>query len=128
MQRTQRLKGDLVAQGRRVQAVLEAAFDAIFNSSIERAGWVKTQDDVIDAVDVELERACVQLLADATKRDHQDAAELTAEEQMLIRLRSSGAEWDAIARETGKDAAAVRQQFSRLQKRIAAMIAMRSGD
>ena len=84
VQRTQRLKGDLVAQGRRVQAVLEAAFDAIFNSSIERAGWVKTQDDVIDAVDVELERACVQLLADATKRDHQDAAELTAEELRAV--------------------------------------------
>jgi len=47
---------------------------------------------------------------------------LTPEEQTLIRLRNSGAEWEAIGRELGKDAAAVRQQFSRLQRKMAGMV------
>lgn len=81
-----------------------------------------------DGIDPSADEATASVNA-ASKEDlARIVAELTAEEQMLIRLRSSGAEWDAIARETGKDAAAVRQQFSRLQKRIAAMIAMRSDD
>ncbi len=84
VQRTHRLKGDLVAQGKRVQGVLEAAFDAIFSGSLERAAWVKNQDDLIDAVDVELERACVQLLTDATKRDRADTSELNPEQLRAV--------------------------------------------
>ncbi|MBS0197166.1 MAG: hypothetical protein JSR77_10445 [Planctomycetes bacterium] len=79
-QRTQRLKADLVAQGRRVQVILEAAFDAIFENSAEKARWVQAQDDTIDSVDVALERACVVLLADATKQ----GAELQAEQLRAV--------------------------------------------
>jgi DNA-directed RNA polymerase specialized sigma24 family protein len=43
---------------------------------------------------------------------------LTEEEQTLVRLRRTGLEWDHIARELGKDPAALRQQYSRLQRRI----------
>jgi len=68
VERTKRLKADLVGQGRLVQAMLEAAFVAIFDGNIEKAAWVKAQDDVIDRVDVQLEQACVYLLAEATKQ------------------------------------------------------------
>jgi len=53
-------------------------------------------------------------------------AVLSPEEQTLIRLRQGGAEWDVIGKELGKDAAAVRQQFSRLQRKMAELIASRS--
>ena len=67
VKRTERLRADLVDQGRRVQAMLEAAFEALFSGSDVAAAAVLKQDDVIDGVDVALEKACVQLLADATK-------------------------------------------------------------
>lgn len=47
---------------------------------------------------------------------------LSQEEQTLVRLRRSGLEWEHIARELGKDAATLRQQFSRLQRRISDQI------
>lgn len=67
VKRTERLRADLVDQGRRVQAMLEAAFEALFSGSDTAAAAVLKQDDVIDGVDVALEQACVQLLTDATK-------------------------------------------------------------
>jgi len=67
VKRTDRLRADLVDQGRRVQAMLEAAFDALFSGSDEAALGVLKQDDVIDGVDVAMEQACVQLLVDATR-------------------------------------------------------------
>lgn len=64
-----RLRADLVDQGRRVQAVLEAAFESIFDGDAERAAWVKAQDDVIDRADVEIEKASVRLLAASPQTD-----------------------------------------------------------
>lgn len=64
--RLQRLKADVVEQGRRVQALLEGAFEAVFARDPARAARVVAMDDAIDAVDVEIERASVQLLTDAT--------------------------------------------------------------
>ena len=64
--RLQRLKADLVEQGRRVQAMLEGAFEAVFARDPARAARVVAMDDAIDRVDVEIERASVQLLTDAT--------------------------------------------------------------
>lgn len=66
--RIEALKGDLVAQGRRVQAMLEASFQALFDRNDERAGWAISQDDAVDSADVALEKACVQLLSDATRQ------------------------------------------------------------
>lgn len=68
--RLDQLKADLVGQGRRVQALLEAAFEAVFTQDPAKARWVMEQDDLIDRVDVDLERASVQFLTDAT---HQNA-------------------------------------------------------
>lgn len=65
-QRLTQLKSDLVAQGQRVQSLLESAFDAIFARDISKAAAAIAQDDVVDAVDVALEKAAVQLLTDAT--------------------------------------------------------------
>lgn len=65
--RLDRLHAELVAQGRRVQGLLEDAFEAVFARDPERAAEVIARDDDIDRVDVELERAAVQLLTDATR-------------------------------------------------------------
>ena len=68
IKRTARLQADLVEQGRRVQSMLEGAFESLFDHNHERAAAVMAQDDVIDAADVEIERACVALLTDATRQ------------------------------------------------------------
>lgn len=75
--RLARLKADLIEQGRRVQSVLEAAFEAVFDADSGRAARVIAQDDAIDRVDVEIEKAAVLLLTDATHASaHLDARQL----------------------------------------------------
>jgi phosphate transport system protein len=66
-QRLEKLKGELVAQGERVQRLLEAAFSSIFVRDGQVASRVQAMDDEVDRVDVELEKASVALLTDATK-------------------------------------------------------------
>ncbi len=46
-------------------------------------------------------------------------AALGEDDRTLVRLRLEGQSWDDISRLTGKNAAALRQQFSRAQRRIA---------
>jgi len=65
--RLARLKADVVEQGRRVQAQVERALDAVFGRDPELAQSVIDSDDVIDRVDVELEGAAVAILSDATR-------------------------------------------------------------
>lgn len=43
---------------------------------------------------------------------------LSADEQVIVRLRRQGMTWEQIAGIVGRDGAAVRQQFSRAQRRI----------
>lgn len=77
--RLQRLRADLVEQGRRVQALLEGSFEAVFACDPARAARVIAMDDAIDRVDVEIERASVQLLTDATHENAKlEAAQLRA--------------------------------------------------
>jgi phosphate transport system protein len=64
--RLARLRADLVDQGRRVQALIEAAFDSAFARDPQQAGRVLGMDEAIDKVDVAIERAAVELLTDAT--------------------------------------------------------------
>lgn len=61
-----KLKGDLVKQGRRVQALMEASFEAVFTRDLEAAKKVVAMDEEIDRVDVALEKAAVALLTEAT--------------------------------------------------------------
>jgi phosphate transport system protein len=63
--RINRLKADLFAQSRRVQALVEAAFEAVFARDIVAAERAIAMDEPIDHVDVEIEKAAVQLLSDA---------------------------------------------------------------
>lgn len=64
--RLEELKADLVAQGRRVQALIEASFDAAFSQSHEAADRVVAMDEEVDRIDVEIERSAVRVLRDAT--------------------------------------------------------------
>lgn len=63
-QRIERLRLDLTAQGRRVQRLLENAVEAIFDRDAAKAARVSSDDAEIDRVDVEIERACVELLVE----------------------------------------------------------------
>lgn len=64
-QRLTTLKGELIAQGRRVQAMVESAFDAVFARDAAAAQRAIDLDAEIDRIDVEIEKACVALLNDA---------------------------------------------------------------
>lgn len=70
-QRIDQLRTSLAGQGRRVQAQLELAFAAVFMRDQSKASQAITADDEIDRVDVELERAAVSLLVDATRETAQ---------------------------------------------------------
>lgn len=78
--RIDHLKHELVAQGRRVQSMLEAAFEALFERSANRADWAIAQDDEVDLVDVRIEQHAVQLLTDATRQ----GAELDARQLRTV--------------------------------------------
>jgi phosphate transport system protein len=63
--RVQTLKHDLVAQGRRVQNLVEQAFEAAFARNPALVQAVLDLDEEVDRVDVAIEQTAVQLLADA---------------------------------------------------------------
>jgi phosphate transport system protein len=65
-ERIARLQGELAMQGRRVQQLLEAAFDAAFERDATGAAGAIGQDEQIDTIDVEIERHSVALLVEAT--------------------------------------------------------------
>ncbi len=65
-ERIELLRAELATQGRRVQHLLEAAFDAAFSHDIEAARRAIALDDAIDTVDVNIERSAVALLSEAT--------------------------------------------------------------
>jgi phosphate transport system protein len=70
------LARSLSQQGRRVAALFERAAEVVFSRDVSRAREVVDADDEVDRVDIEIERAAVALLADATH----DGAALTAEQ------------------------------------------------
>lgn len=49
-----------------MQSLIETAFDATFARDMAAAARVESQDEVIDRIDVDIEKACVELLTDAT--------------------------------------------------------------
>ena len=73
--RLDRLKADLVRQGDRVRALLEASFEAVFARDTARASRAIALDDEIDRVDVQIEKDAVQLLTDATHENARLEAE-----------------------------------------------------
>lgn len=78
--RVAQIRGELVQQGRRVQAMLEAAAEALFSRDVARARQVVAQDDAIDKTDVEIERASVALLGEACR----DGANLSPDQLRAI--------------------------------------------
>lgn len=72
---------DLAQQGRRVQSLVEAAYDAVFTDDRDAAARLAEVDDEIDRVDVQIERASVDLLAWAV-RTHTDG--LTPDQLRLV--------------------------------------------
>ena len=75
--RLELLRAAIAEQGHRVQNILEAAFEAAFAKDPAKAALVQAQDDVIDRVDVEVEKAAVALLTDATHENAKlDASQL----------------------------------------------------
>jgi phosphate transport system protein len=73
------LSGQLVEQGRRVQAQLETCFEALFTADPARAQQAVTLDDAIDNADVAIEQAAVSLLTEATRAGAQlEPAQLRA--------------------------------------------------
>lgn len=93
-QRLEKLRSDLAEQGRRVQAMLDLALDSLFNRDPAKAKQAIAMDDAVDAADVELEKACVQLLADATR----DGASLDqAQLRLVLTIAKSNNELERIA-------------------------------
>lgn len=75
--RLELLRAAIAEQGHRVRNILEAAFEAAFAKDPAKAALVQAQDDVIDRVDVEVEKAAVALLTDATHENAKlDASQL----------------------------------------------------
>ncbi len=66
-QRIARLKSDMVNQGQRVEQMIDRAVEAVFDRDESKAAWVIENDAIIDKVDVDIERAAVELLADIAR-------------------------------------------------------------
>jgi phosphate transport system protein len=65
------LATEIVHQGTRVQAQLEAAFEALFSGDHARADAAIAMDDAIDQADVAIEQGAVLLLTEATREGAQ---------------------------------------------------------
>ncbi len=63
--RLEKLKDKLVAQGRAVQKQIERAVDSVFEKDRAKAALVVTEDEPIDREDIQIERDAVSLLTDA---------------------------------------------------------------
>lgn len=74
------LKTKLVEQGRRVQSLIEAAFDSVLAPDPAAAAKLIKTDEHVDRVDVELERESVQLLHDATR----EGAQLSPDDLRMV--------------------------------------------
>jgi phosphate transport system protein len=103
------LKAELVQQGRRVQALIEKAFDSVLARDPAAAQAAIALDEEVDRVDVELERASVALLQDATR----EGAQLSTEQlRMVLTIAKINNELERIA-DAGVDVA---EQVPALQK------------
>lgn len=88
------LKTELADQARRVQALIEAAFDAAFSRDQTGAARVIALDDEVDRVDVHIERLSVGLLTDATA---QGAALAPEQLRMVLTIVKVNNELERIA-------------------------------
>ncbi|HVZ94978.1 MAG TPA: PhoU domain-containing protein [Phycisphaerales bacterium] len=66
--RLKALLGELEAQGRLVQKLMERAVESAFEKDRSKAEWVIQQDAAVDQADLRIEREAVQLLVDAMNK------------------------------------------------------------
>lgn len=66
--RLNQLKADIVHQGLRVRTMIEEAVTAAFDRDEQLAAKVIADDDVVDRVDVLIERRAVELMTEATRQ------------------------------------------------------------
>ena len=92
--RLDQLRATLVTQGRRVQAQLELAFDALFTRDQSKAAAAIAMDDEVDRDDILIEQAVVQLLTDATR---ESAALEFTQLRMAITIAKVNNELERIA-------------------------------
>jgi len=71
------LKSDLVTQGKRVNELTLKAVECFFDRDSAKADGVILSDDVIDKVNVEIERAAIPLLAMGITDEHEIRSVLT---------------------------------------------------
>lgn len=108
--RIQRLRADLADQGERVRALLERAVDAAFDCDEARARAVIADDDAIDRVDVQIEKAVVALLTEATR----DGAAMTERQlRLTLTIAKVNNELERIA-DSGVNIAEQSRTFARL--------------
>lgn len=88
------LKARLVEQGRRVQHLVEAAYDAAFSGDAQGAASAIAMDEHIDQADVEIERQSVALLTDACS---EGAALLPEQLRMVLTIVKVNNELERIA-------------------------------
>lgn len=72
-----RLRDDLVTQGNRVVDLALRAVESYFDRDVDKARAVVSGDTVIDKVDIEIERASINLLMIGEKNEHSIRAVLT---------------------------------------------------
>lgn len=72
-----RLRDDIITQGNRVMEVTMRAVESYFDRDLEKARGVISGDNVIDRVDVEIERASIALLRMGEADEHNIRAVLT---------------------------------------------------
>ena len=107
--RLDRLKADVVRQGDRVRVLLEACFESVFAKDPARAARAMSMDDEIDRIDVEIEKAAVQLLTDAT---HEGAELEPAQLRAVLTIVKVNNEMERIA----DCASAIAEQVPDLRK------------
>jgi phosphate transport system protein len=76
-QRLEQLRSDLVTQGERVLELLLRATECYFERDLIKAQEVINDDEIIDRVDVEIERASIPLLAMGETDEHKIRRVLT---------------------------------------------------
>lgn len=76
-QKLAQLKDDLVTQGERVVEMTLRSVEAYFEGDQSKAGQTVADDSIIDRVDIEIERACIPLLAMGITDEHRIRSVLT---------------------------------------------------
>jgi phosphate transport system protein len=118
------LKHDLTTQGDRVVEHTLRAVEAYFDSDKDKANQVELGDDVIDRVDVEIERASIPLLAMGETDEHQIRSVLTVVKinNELERIADCAVNIAEVVQEPGKPQQQVPNTFRVMANSVVGML------